>query len=148
MRNFIYIVFYVCFIQICFGQKTLTIKGKVIAQDLKVVPLAEIKIGDSIIGKTDLGGEFGIEINSEVRKITFSFVGLEETQIIFNSGCSKLEIVMLFSGGDCFAKPKKNERIRKKRFNKLSSFYRQAYEKGIFESDTACGEIQFIPWFP
>ena len=146
MKNIVYIVFCIFFIQVCFGQKSSFITGKIIDQELNTLPGVQLRIGDSIIGTTNLNGEFKIELNNKVRKITFMFTGMEITPIIFNSECSKLEVVMLYSGSDCFATPKKNERIRKKRFNKIPSIYRQAYEKGIFEYDKPCGEIQFIPW--
>lgn len=146
MKNIIYIAFCMFFIQVCFGQKSSYITGKVIDQELNTLPGVQLRIGDSIIGTTNLNGEFKIELDREVRKITFMFLGLEETPIAFESACSRLEIVMLYSGGDCFAKPKKNEKLRKKRFDKIASIYKQAYEKRIFEYDKPCGKIQFISW--
>ncbi|MFN3968340.1 hypothetical protein [Flavobacterium sp.] len=146
MKKIVFIVLCICLIQVCFGQKSTSITGKVIDQDLNTLPGVELRVGDSIIATTNLNGEFKIELDREVKKVTFMFAGLEQTPIVFDSECKKLEIVMLYSGGDCFATLKKNDKMRKKIFDKIPSIYRQAYEKGIFEYDKPCGEIQFISW--
>ena len=93
-----------------------------------------------------MSGNFNVKVDKEIKEITFSGLGFEETPVNLKSECSKLEIVMMLSGGDCFATPQKNERLRKKRFKKLSSVYKQAYKKGIFEFNKLCGEIRFISW--
>ena len=145
MKKNVFITLCISVIQICFGQKSSSITGKVIDQDLNTLLGVEIRIGDSIIGKTDLNGEFKIELDNKYRKITFMYVGMEKTPITIGAHCSKLEVVMLYSGGDCFATPKKIEKIRKKKFKKIQSIYKKAYSEGTFELEKPCGEIEFVP---
>lgn len=146
MKNIFYIIIYICLTQICNGQESYILSGKVVDEELLVLPRVELQVGDSVVAVTDATGDFKIIINHDVRKITFRGLGLEETPIILNPGCSKLEVIMLNSSTYCFVKPKKVERLRRKRFENIKILYNKAYKKGIFKSNNPCGNIEFVTW--
>jgi len=147
MKNLLLCTFVIFYIQNCFGQDLRLIRGKVLDEDRLALPCVQIFINDTIrIAETDFEGNFELQVNPITRKLDFAYLGCEITPVILKSNCNELEVIMLFSGADCFAKPKKIERIRKKRFQTIPSLYKSAYEKGLFKSLNPCGDIQFISW--
>ena len=123
-----------------------TIKGKVISDDFKTVPLASIMINDTVeVGKTNMNGYFQIDIPISEKKILFKFVGLEPTTIELVGRCDKIEVVMIRSGTDDFMTLKRAEKKRKKRYKKLPEIHKQAFDKGIFETKCACYKRVFKP---
>jgi hypothetical protein len=123
-----------------------TIKGKVIADDLEILPYTLIFINDTVeVGKTDLNGFFEINIPVSVKKILFRNVGIELASIGLMDTCNEIEIIMMLSGTYDFMTLKKVDRLRMKRFKKLPKLHKEAFEQGIFKTDKACYTQTFIP---
>jgi hypothetical protein len=125
-----------------------TIKGRVISDDFETVPLASIMINDTIeVGRTDLNGFFQIDIPVSEKKILFMFVGLDPTTIELVDKCDKIEVVMMLSSSYDFITLKQADRKREKRYKKLPEIHKQAFEKGIFETEYACYNREFEPFY-
>lgn len=116
-----------------------TIKGKVIAEDLRAIPVTHIYINDTVlVGKTDMYGLFQIDIPIAVNTISFSNIGYETAFINLSDTCSKVEVIMMWLWTYDFRTPKQVGRLRMKTFKKLPVIRKQAFEKGIFSSVKAC----------
>jgi hypothetical protein len=125
-----------------------TMKGRVISDDFETVPLASIMINDTVeVGRTDLNGFFQIDIPVSEKKILFMFVGLDPTTIELVDKCDKIEVVMMLSSSYDFITLKQADRKRKKRYKKLPEIHKQAFEKGIFETEYACYYREFEPFY-
>ena len=125
-----------------------TIKGRVIDDNLETLPYVSIVINDTIkVGKTDINGFFQIEIPVSVKKILFGSVGLDPTAIYLVDECNEVEVVMMLSGTYDFITLKKVDRLRMKRFKQLPELHKEAFDKGIFKTDTACYTQEFIPHY-
>ncbi len=123
-----------------------TINGRLIAEDLETIPFALIRINDTVeVGKTDLNGFFQIEIPVSINKLTLMFVGLEPTKIELADTCNEVEVIMMFSVNYDFKTFKKVDKLRMKRFKKLTGLHKEAFEKGLFKTDKACFTQEFIP---
>lgn len=124
-----------------------TIKGKVISEFFEPMPGVAITINDTVeVGKTDLNGFFQIDIPISVKKILFRSVGLDPATIELVDKCDEVEVVMMLSSTYDFITLKKVGRLRMKRFKKLPELHKEAFEKGIFKTDTACYTQEFIPY--
>ena len=124
------------------------IKGRVISDDFKAMPLASIMINDTVeVGRTDLNGFFQINIPVSKKKILFRDVGFEQAMIEFVDTCDEFEVVMISSSTYDFKTPKKVDRLRKKKFKTLPELHREAFVKGIFKTDKACYTQEFIPFY-
>lgn len=131
---------------VCLYSQDKTIKGRVIAEDLGIVPFASIMIYDSVeIGKTDINGFFQIQIPISLNKLLFIFIGMEPTEISLPDTCDEVEVVMMLSGIYDFKTLRKVDRIRMKRFKNLPELHREAFSKGLFKTDRACFTQMFIP---
>ena len=125
-----------------------TIEGRVISDQFDIIPAALIKINDTVtVGKTDINGFFLIEIPDSVKKITFSFIGLERTNIELIDKCDEVEVVMMSSVTYDFITLKKVDRLRLKRFKKLPELHKEALTRGIFKTDKACYTQEFTPYY-
>ena len=125
-----------------------TIKGRVIDDNLETLPYVSIVINDSVeIGKTDLNGFFQIDIPVSEKKILFESIGLDPTTIDLVDKCDKIEVVMMLSGTYDFITLKRVDRKREKSYKKLPDIHRQAFEKGIFETEYACYNRKFEPFY-
>ena len=125
-----------------------TIKGRIIAEDLKTVPLATIMLNDTVeVGKTDLNGFFQIKMPVSMNKLLFMFVGMEPTNIELTDTCDEVEVVMMLSGTYDFKTLKKVDRLRMKKFKKLPELHKEAFAKGIFKTDKACYTQEFVPHY-
>lgn len=125
-----------------------TIKGRVISDDFETVPLASIMINDTLeVGRTDLNGFFQIVIPVSEKKILFIFVGLDPTTIELVDKYDKIEVVMMMSSSYDFITLKKADRKREKRYKKLPEIHKQAFEKGLFETEYACYNREFEPFY-
>ena len=125
-----------------------TIKGRVITDDLETMPGVSIIVNDTVeVGKTDLKGFFQVNIPVEEKKIMFGSVGLYPAVIELLDKCDKIEVVMMLSGTNDFTSLKRAERKRKKRYKKLPDIHRQAFVKGIFETEHACYKREFEPFY-
>lgn len=125
-----------------------TIKGRAIDDNLETLPYVSIMINDTVeVVRTDLKGFFQIDIPVSEKKIVFMFLGLEPAIIEFVDKCDEVEVVMMLSGTYDFITLKKVDRLRMKRFKKLPELHKEAFEKGIFKTDTACYKRVFIPYY-
>ena len=125
-----------------------TIKGRVIDNNLETLPYVSIMINDTVdVGKTDLNGFFQIDIPNSVKKILLRSVGLDPTTIELVDKCNEVEVVMMLSGTYDFITLKKVDRLRMKRFKKLPELHKEAFEKGIFETEFECFIRNFEPHF-
>lgn len=124
-----------------------TIRGRVVDDNLEILPYVSIMINDTVeVGRTDLKGFFQIDIPVAQEKIVFMFLGLEPAIIEFVDKCDDVEVVMMLSGTYDFMTPKKVDRLRMKRFKKLTELHKEAFEKGLFKTDKPCYTQEFIPY--
>ncbi|HPS83582.1 MAG TPA: hypothetical protein PLA88_04655 [Bacteroidales bacterium] len=125
-----------------------TIRGRVIDDNLETLPYVSILINDSVeVGKTDLNGFFQIEIPVFEKKILLKSVGLDPTTIELIDICDKIEVVMILGSTYDFISLKRVDRKREKKFKKLPDLHRQAFEKGIFETEYSCYNRKFEPFY-
>lgn len=143
------ILFIVLSVSICsLYSQNKTIKGRVIDDNLETLPYVSIVINDTVeVGRTDLNGFFQIDIPISEKKILFRFVGLDPTTIELVDKCNKIEVVMMLSSSYDFITLKQADRKRKKRYKKLPEIHKQAFEKGIFETEYACYNREFEPFY-
>jgi len=125
-----------------------TIKGRVIDNNLGTLPYVSIIINDTVeAGKTDLNGFSQIDIPVSEKKILFGSVGLDLTTIELVDKCDKIEVVIMLSISYDFITLKRADRKREKRYKKLPEIHKQAFEKGIFETEYACYNREFEPFY-
>lgn len=125
-----------------------TIKGRIIDDNLETLPYVSIMINDTVeVGKTDLNGFFRIDIPVYEKKIFLGSVGLDPTTIELIDTCEKIEVVMMLTGTYDFITLKQADRKREKRYKKLPEIHNQAFEKGIFETEYACYNRKFEPFY-
>lgn len=125
-----------------------TIKGRIIDENLETMPYVSIMINDTVkVGRTDLNGFFRIDILVSEKKIFFGSVGLDPTTIELVDNCDKIEVVMMLTCTYDFITLKHADRKREKRYKKLPEIHKQAFEKGIFETEYACYNRQFEPFY-
>lgn len=126
-----------------------TIVGRVVSQDLEPVTDAHIQNNNSILfGKTDMNGQFKIEIPQQEQTLFLTCVGCERRKINLQIDCDTLEIIVLHASTYDFMSPKKNDRQRLKQFNKLSELHLKAYYKGLFSKERTCYGNEFEPVKP
>jgi len=124
-----------------------TIKGRVIDDNLETLPYVSILINDTVeVGRTDLNGFFQIHIPISAKKLSFSTIGIELASIELADKCDEVEVVMMLSGTYDFIALSKVDKIRMKRFAKLSELHKKAFEKSIFKTDVACYTQLFVPY--
>lgn len=127
--------------------QTKTVTGKIIDEfDLKGVPGIKIQKSDtSLLTGTDTDGKFKIEIPVTEESLLISGVGYEWTTIKLKNNCNYFDIIIMESGTYDFMSLKKVNRLRMKRFRKLSELHLTAYQKGTFITEQPCYEQSFIP---
>jgi hypothetical protein len=140
-------------ILLCFSYRltaqTRTIYGRVIDEDLDTLPYVLIHSADGLLlGNTDIGGRFKIEVPRNIQTLVFDYIGLEWTLIKLNADCDTVEVVMMGSATYDFTSARKIDRLRLRRFNKLPELHLQAYEKGLFFKESACYSQEFMPEKP
>jgi hypothetical protein len=129
-----------------YGQ-TRTISGRVIAEDLEILPRVSIQNSDTLIlGTTDIDGDFKIEIPFETKKLLFGLVGMEWKSINLSDNCDHLDIILMYDGTYDFMLASRIDRLRTKRFKKLPAIHQLAYKRGVFLTEKPCYEFKFIPF--
>jgi hypothetical protein len=143
------IIFFVLSVSTCnLYSQNKTIKGRVISDQFDTMLEVLIIISDTVeVGRTDLNGFFQIHIPDSVKKILFRSVGLDPTIIELVDKCDEVEVVMMLRGTNDFITLKKVDRLRMKRFKKLPELHKEAFDKGIFKTDSACYTQEFIPHY-
>jgi hypothetical protein len=122
------------------------IKGRVIDDHLETLPYMSIVSNDTVeVGRTDLNGFFQIDIPISSKKISFSYIGVDPVTIELVDKCNEIDVVMILSCTCDFMTLKKVDRLRMKRFKKLPELHKEAFEKGIFETEYACYNREFKP---
>jgi len=125
------------------------VTGKVIGEDLEVIPFVMIKNSDTaLLGTTDLDGKFEIEIPITTKILRSGWIGYEWRTINLPAECNHLDIILMTSDTYDYISLKKLNRLRMKRFEKLPELHSTAYKKGIFKSQLPCYEQIFEPFKP
>lgn len=142
----LFIVFNSSIYAVC--SQSVTIRGRVIAEDFETLPRVSIMINDTVeVGKTDLEGFFRLDIPASEKQISFDFVGMESVTIELKDHCDSIEVVMMYLNSYDFMSLKRAERKRKKRYKKLPEIHQKAFEKGIFKTDCACYKREFESFY-
>jgi hypothetical protein len=130
-----------------FGQRTL--KGKVVDEYLESAIGIRIFDKDTIeIGKTDLNGYFEIELSKEIEKLIIAGLGYEWVTITIPNECENSEIILFLEATYDFMSSNKIDRLRKKRFEKLTELHLRAFQNGLFKTDKPCVNRNFEPYKP
>jgi hypothetical protein len=143
------IVFFisVLFLEInVFGQ-TRTINGRVIDEYSQNIPCVNILYSDSILlATTDINGNFKLELPKGIETLIFKSQAccFESKTIRLTDNCYHLDIILMFYGHYDFISTRKENKLRKKRFNKLTVIHKNAFEKGIFSTEKPCYEFEFV----
>ena len=72
---------------------------------------------------------------------------MDPTTIELVDTCEKIEVIMMLSSTYDFITLKRADRKRKKRFKQIPEIHKQAFEKGIFETEYACYKREFEPFY-
>ncbi|WP_299556781.1 carboxypeptidase-like regulatory domain-containing protein [Seonamhaeicola sp.] len=132
---------------LCVKAQDLTLKGRIISEDLEALPEAKIYSNkDELLGTTDIEGKFEISIPNDVLTLYISYVGMEHTVIELSDDCNVLEVIVMIDAIYDFMSQKRVDRLRKKRFKKLPKLHKEAFEKGLFKTDKACYTQKFTPY--
>lgn len=149
MKITILLVLTVLFFNLNINGQTRTITGRVISEDLESIPMLEIRDSDSLLlGKTDLDGRFKITIPEESDSLMFRYLGLECTDIRLKKDCDTVEVIMMNDITYEFITSKKNDKLRKKRFDNLSALHSDAVKNGLFNHDLICYDRTFKAYKP
>lgn len=125
-----------------------TVTGRIISEYFEPLPLIYIQdIDTTLIGKTDLDGRFKIEIPSSTDSLLLCSLGIEWATIQLTSDCDTLEVVMMYDYIYDFITLRKVDRLRLKRFKKLSEIHKQAFDQGLFMTETPCYMQEFETYF-
>ncbi|MBB6610391.1 hypothetical protein H7F15_05015 [Pontibacter sp. Tf4] len=128
-----------------YGQ-TRTITGRVISENLEALPEVRIQSLDTVVlGTTNKEGKFEIEIPHTIDKLLISWLGMEWKTIQMPEQCNQLDIILMYHGSYDFMSARRIDRLRKKRFKKLSELHLAAFEKGLFTTKQPCYEHEFVP---
>jgi hypothetical protein len=129
------------------AQHTQTLTGRILGDDLKGVPMADIRTRDTtVIGKTDLDGYFKLDVPVNTNTLLFTAIGMEWTTVNLSGACSSLEVILLYASTYDFMSVRRVNRQEFKRFKNLPQLYQQAYEKGLFKSRAPCASPIFTKW--
>lgn len=111
----------------------------------------EVKVFDkdtTELGKSDFNGYFEIELTKETEKIIFAGLGYEWATVTIPNECKTPEIILFLEYTYDFMSFKKIDRLRKKRFDKLTELHFQAFKKGLFKTEKPCVTRNFEPYKP
>jgi hypothetical protein len=128
--------------------QTKTLKGRVISEYFETLPAVSIIINDTIeVGRTDANGFFLLDFPVSEKRVKFGILGMETTTIELKDKCDNIEVVMMAARIYDFMKLKRVDRKRKKRYNRLPETHKQAFEKSIFETESACYYREFESYY-
>jgi hypothetical protein len=122
-----------------------TITGKVVDEfDLIGIPGVQIQSKDTVLlTKTDMKGNFKIDIPSSTDSLLLGFVGMEWTLIKVPENCENLEIIMMYDANYDFITINQLNRKRYRRFRNLSNKHQEAFRNGMFKNEKPCFEYVF-----
>jgi len=143
------IVFYLIILNISYVySQSRTIKGRIISDFSDILLGVSIFTKDSIkVGNTDLKGFFEVEIPVSEKRISFSYIGMEPTNINLENNCTEINVIMVSESTYDFMTLKKVDKIRKKKYKKLPKLHKEAFDNGIFSTDKSCYNQEFIPYY-
>ena len=138
MKFKLFILSIFCFFSLSiFGQ--VSIFGRVIGEYLDIPHEVFIHDKDSnLLGKCDFDGYFKIELASNSNELYFSGIEFEKIKIVVNTECNYLEVILLNKVIYDFISSRKIDKLRKKRFKKLSHVRQEAINKKLFKYEIAC----------
>lgn len=126
-------------VSILSAQETKTITGRIISEDLELLPKAMVyNMDTTVLDSTDLDGYFKIEVPVETNELLLGFIGMEWTSVQIEDDCQNLEMIIMTDVIYDFIPIKRINRKRHKRFKRLPKKHREAYEQGIFKSSDPC----------
>ncbi|MBT9395075.1 hypothetical protein KLP40_18050 [Hymenobacter sp. NST-14] len=132
--------------EICAQNKT--VKGILVDESLAPLSYSFILINDTVeIGKTDLNGNFKVEIPIYTKNIWFKAVGFETALVELMDNCNYIELIMISSSSYDFFSPKKVKKIISKKFNKLPELHKQACSSGVFKENTICYTVTPVLYY-
>lgn len=132
------------FLSFFLNGQTRSVYGKVISEDLE--PLAGVQIRNSeneLLGETDFDGQFKISISQKNDSLLFRYTGMEFTDIKLKEVCDNVEVIMMHDVIYDFMTPKKSDRLRKNRYNRLNEIYSEAINKQLFQNKDICYDRNF-----
>lgn len=132
------------FLSFFLNGQTRSVYGKVISDDL--VPLAGVQIKNSeneLLGETDFDGQFKINISQKNDSLFFRYTGMESTDLKLKEDCDNIEVIMMHDVIYDFMTPKKSDRLRKNRYNRLNEIYSEAINKQLFQNKNICYDRNF-----
>ena len=125
-----------------------TVKGRVISNFFDIMTIVSIRINDTVeVGTPDKNGFFQIEIPISENKISFMGPGIYPSTIGLLDSCDKIEIVIMLNGSSDFISLKRAERKRRKRFKKIPKIHKEAYKRGLFETEYPCYNRKFESFY-
>ena len=148
MKKFLIIFIVISVSTFSLYSQSKTIKGRVISDYFDILRGVPIMINDTVeVGRTNINGFFQIDIPISVKKLKFMYVGVDQATIELVDTCDRTEVVMMLGGTDDFISLKRAERKRKRRYKKLPEIHKQAFEKGIFETEYPCYNREFESFY-
>ncbi len=149
LNAFLTLLAVILFLGTARAQPTKTLTGRILSEELEVVPMASIYARDTtVIGKTDMDGYFKIDVPINTDTLLFGSVGMEQTTVNLSGECSTIEVILLYSSTYDFMSVRRMNRKVFKRFKRLPQIHQEAYEKGLFKSHAPCASPIFTKWVP
>ena len=138
MKHKLLLIFFL--LSFSLNAQTRTITGKVIAEDdLTIIPGIDIRSIDTVVlGKTDINGNFKVELPVGMDRLMLTGIGWDWTIIEIQKNCDKLEIIIMIDTTYDFLSKRRINKHWEERFKDRKNKHHQAHEKGIFTSDTPC----------
>jgi hypothetical protein len=124
------------------------IKGRILAEDLEPLPGVDIFAGANSLTRTDIEGYFQTTISDSLDSLTFAFIGFESTTVPINESCNNFEVILMNYVLYHNISNKKVDKLRKRRFGKLSELHEIAAQKGMFHEAKPCYPREFHPHKP
>ena len=116
------------------------VSGIVMDESLLPIVGAQVYIDDvrQPLATTGIDGRFNVNLLSLDDTLRVSFIGFETAEITLNEECDSLFIPIEEVGLYHYKSTRKVDRLRKKRFNELSSVHLAAYNAGIAKRPSPC----------
>lgn len=97
-----------------------------------------------VLAQTNKDGQFVFDIQKELDSLTFSHLGYENLKIKINHECEYFEVILIEDANYDFRTLRKENKVRKTKFDKLPVLYKLAFDKGIFKFKDPCFDRNFV----
>jgi hypothetical protein len=135
----------ILFLRLVVFAQTRTVTGNMVDEHLQPVYEAAIyNVDTMLLGKTEIEGNFKIDIPVETKSLMVGSIGMEWRLLNLTDSCENLEIILLYSGNYDFMSARKLDRLEKKQFDKLPKLHETAHDRGLFKVAVPCYENKFI----